>query len=254
MTRVPLQELPLEQFLLTNNDDPNNDLNHSPTSSHTSKRPLSPSSYSFLSPAKRRVMDTNIFFTPPRAQSASSSAKSGRSSTPLIRDILRGPESPARRLDFGTPKPKFQVGKINVRSLSTLTSTKSNLAPSPELKKSFALTTSIHGSPINSSTPSDVDDCFSPRKAVKKPRPLPDVNHHPGFDVYVDTSDTSVAECPLVPAPVSVSEDSKQRQEIDKENRPPSPDHAKESSVSKSSCDRDLGKSKSSGKRRSDRV
>ncbi|KAG6868170.1 hypothetical protein C0993_006838 [Termitomyces sp. T159_Od127] len=76
----PLKDLPLDQFLPIN---PN----------HSRKRPPSPVPVLF-SPAKRRILDEEGIYSP-RSHLARRNAFS---------DVLAGPSSPAKRLDFGSPR------------------------------------------------------------------------------------------------------------------------------------------------------
>ncbi|KAF9452997.1 hypothetical protein P691DRAFT_620735, partial [Macrolepiota fuliginosa MF-IS2] len=102
----PLQDLPLDQFL------------HPPSTSKlasSTKRPISPGTPALYSPAKRRILnDEGLFSTKIPLSAATSTASSNKQhikppqhyhpTAARFASALAGPESPARKLDFGSPK------------------------------------------------------------------------------------------------------------------------------------------------------
>ncbi|GLB34004.1 hypothetical protein LshimejAT787_0108880 [Lyophyllum shimeji] len=189
--RGPLLELPLELFLPANPNLPNR------TTSH--KRPLSPGGPSLFSPAKRRILNEEGIFSPAKSVKSPLPARG----TPAARfsQVLTGPCSPAKRLDFGSPK-HLSASPAAPRQLPadatpqrTLASS-SRLAPSPELKP---------GAPSSSNQSSEdreIDDYFSQPSSSflipppssyssvvtreSPPPPDPQSIHYPGFPVYFD--------------------------------------------------------------------
>jgi hypothetical protein len=134
--RHPLQELPLHQFLPAMQD-----------SKHlrNNKRPLSPGGTAIISPAKRRNLAGQDMFSPERTFKSPPSSLRNTASASRFTDVLVGPQSPARILDFGLPKhlpgdpEKRPFSEFPVDDDVDLTPTRrqpssSRLAPSPELK------------------------------------------------------------------------------------------------------------------------
>ncbi|KAF8076602.1 hypothetical protein FPV67DRAFT_1472030 [Lyophyllum atratum] len=178
----PLQELPLEQFLPSN---PN-----LPTTSR--KRPLSPGGPNLFSPAKRRILNEEAIFETPLSR---------RGTPARFTEVLTGPGSPAKKLDFGSPKRLLESSAASRRLAFGTTpphsrASSSRLAPSPELRP-----------PVSSfsTQPSDdqeMDDYFSQPSSSSSmlppssyssdipdeiPRPSdPQSIHYPGFCVYFD--------------------------------------------------------------------
>ncbi|KXN89561.1 hypothetical protein AN958_05428 [Leucoagaricus sp. SymC.cos] len=220
-TRGPLQELPLEQFL------------QPPTMSSTSsklgtgtKRPVSPGTPALNSPAKRRILNEEGLFTAksPLSATVTASAAPSSSKQPIrasphfhhqhqqsstrFADALVGPDSPACKLDFGTPKNAVGA-KTPLRQ-----SAEEKLTSSPEIKlgsrshlsreadedyfsissqsqpPQFQLQSQRHTTlSSSSSTPSsqshrNLDFLSAPRELP--PLIDPQSEHYPGFNVYQD--------------------------------------------------------------------
>ncbi|KAG6833949.1 hypothetical protein H0H87_007960 [Tephrocybe sp. NHM501043] len=159
----PLQELPLDHFL--------------PPS-------LAPASLKrtgdvLFSPAKRRILNEEGIYTP----------KSPLRTTPArFLDILAGPSSPAKILDFGSPK---QASSSKLRATSV----------DPEIDDCFSQPSS--SAPIPPSS--------FPRESPHPPDPQS--IHYPGFTVYFDV-DSDLDEAPSIAV---LSGD----KEVIKENLPP---------------------------------
>jgi hypothetical protein len=99
MFRQPLTDLPLDRFLPSK---PNSTISPLKPSS---KRTLSPTTPSLYSPTKRRILTQEGVFSPEKSLKAPIATRARASiSTSRMGDVLRGPSSPARKLDFGTPK------------------------------------------------------------------------------------------------------------------------------------------------------
>lgn len=135
----PLQDLPLEHFL-----PPNPNLPKSPFKlARGSKRPLSPGAPSTFSPAKRRILVVEGIYSP---ESLKSPLSSSIQSPARFADLVKGPDSPARRLDFGLPKNHSQS--------SAESSTAVNTPASSLFEASLGLTTPTRKSTANSLAPS----------------------------------------------------------------------------------------------------
>jgi hypothetical protein len=172
MPRIgPLRELPLDQFLPQNpNLRPN-------------KRPLSPILYS---PAKRRILNEEGIFSPEKTRKSPISV---RGTPSRFTGTLSGPSSPARKLDFGTPKhPVKDSGAPNMSTPARPASSSNRLAPSPELKSNSQSSRSadetdgdpsMHNRSHSSAAPTSV-----PRRIP--PPPDPQSIHYPGFRVHFD--------------------------------------------------------------------
>ena len=115
-------------------------------------------------------------------------------------DVLAGPASPARILDFGLPKKDHGGEPMKRSSLHTPTQTqipsRKILAPSPELnERTFRRVSSAHQSSIGIPTDTEKSSTSSTRPAVapidilRELPPLPDPQsiHYPGFVVFQDT-------------------------------------------------------------------
>ncbi|KAG6916709.1 hypothetical protein DXG01_005658 [Tephrocybe rancida] len=164
----PLQDLPIEHFIPLNPNLPS-----------SRKRPLSPGEPILYSPAKRRILNEEGFHTPKSPLSARFS------------DILAGPSSPAKKLDFGAPK---QASSSRLRATTPL-------SEDQEMDDYFS-------QPSSSSLPSS--------SAPRETPPLPDPQsiHYPGFCVYIDTH-TPIDSVPtLIPTPTT-------DKDVVKENVPP---------------------------------
>lgn len=178
----PLQELPLDLFL-----PPNPNL---PTKSRPNKRPLSPGGPNLFSPAKRRILNDEGIFSP---EKTFKSPISGRYAPARFAEVLGGPASPARKLDFGVAKHRVEspVPSRISANIATTTPTRaipssSRLAPSPELR------------PPRRQDDDEMEDYFSSAGHSSSsqlafvareipPPPDPQSNHYPGFHVHYDT-------------------------------------------------------------------
>jgi len=195
----PLQEVPLDQFLL-----PNPNLSASAVKSN--KRPLSSSSPTLFSPTKRRILNVEGIFSPDKSWKGPLPYSKGSLGSPArFHDVLAGPASPARVLHFGLPKnatcdpqkrPSLSATAVDASS-SRISSSTQDLAPSPELKPRAAQARGSHptnllehgsnpfdgGSPVLSSRLRGVPS-FIPREPL--PQPDPCSIHYPGFTVFQD--------------------------------------------------------------------
>ncbi|KAF9534750.1 hypothetical protein CPB83DRAFT_888721 [Crepidotus variabilis] len=198
MGRKPLQELPLDKFLLAVHDSSGT------KQSRTNKRPLSPGDISVVSPAKRRNLAAQgVFPSEIPFKSPPSSLRKSFASPARFTDVLAGPESPARVLNFGTPKhltgdpQKRLATQLHEQATPTQQQpSSSRLAASPELKPRLARSTrqdyhipspdDVFSDSISPSTQLDAHpSClFIPRPLP--PRPDPHSIHYPGFEVYQD--------------------------------------------------------------------
>jgi hypothetical protein len=191
----PLRELPLEQFLPKLNLQANGD----PFKMTPNKRPLSPGTPITYSPTKRRILDEELFFSPEKTP------RTGRSLLGRFGD-LRGPGSPAKKLDFGPPKNAVKgieavvSATHNVTAITKSTRAQSSvprkLAPSPELKSR-----SRPSHKPASSLKTDEEEAYNtlsfhrphpnsiPIMIPREMPPSPDRQsiHYPGFDIYRDT-------------------------------------------------------------------
>ena len=243
----PLQDLPLEFFLPPNPNVPNSPFKLG----KGGKRPISPGAPSTFSPAKRRILNAEGIFSPETLKSP----VSVRARSPAhFGDLVRGPDSPARKLDFGLPKNYSQstAGSSTVVNSAAssqfdtvlMTPTRPSsastniLAPSPELlPKSTSTPISSSSSFLMLNDTPEMDDYFSPRPCHPATRlsstptmsrrelpPPPDRQsvHYPGFDVLLDTHIASLcARSSSLDSADSVGADLKQEKEGCKENLPP---------------------------------
>lgn len=238
----PLQDLPLEHFLLPNLNLPKSSLK--PVRGN--KRPLSPGAPSTYSPAKRRILAVEGILSPESLKSPLSAAAR---SPARFADLARGPDSPARKLDFGLPKNHAQCSpgsSTAVNSTSSfdssldLTPTRhksstNSLAPSPELPpKSIPIASSSFVSPNDVS---EMDAYFSSPKhrymtrsnttlPLMIPRELPPPPdrqsvHYPGFDVLPDTHIPLLRARSISVEPTDPATESKRDKECCKENTAP---------------------------------
>ncbi|KAJ3923554.1 hypothetical protein F5877DRAFT_63201 [Lentinula edodes] len=232
----PLCEWSLDRFLPSSSNSTQGKLSGN---SRPNKRPLSPGGPSLFSPTKKRILTQEGIFYPEKTMK---SPFRGRS-TPggSFSDLLRAPDSPAKKLEFGSAKPAHQPLSISdsceVTSFSSLprpstpvkaTLNSRSLASSPDLvPKTNVKSTPRHGF--------DDDDFFStperlhPSLACPPPlapftllsRELPPPSdpqsiHYPGFVVHQDAHITV-----LNPTAVeSLMKDCKERDEW-KENLAP---------------------------------
>ncbi|KAF8351603.1 hypothetical protein F5887DRAFT_215237 [Amanita rubescens] len=183
----PLHELPLEDFLPS---DPNS----LQVPSRPVKRPLSPGVPKLLSPAKRRIVNEQGLLISEKAES-SLPRTSKQSSPSRFADVLNGPGSPAKVLDFGLPKPNrstYQEIAMDITPRRPMTRSMSRLVSNPELNPRQSSSRHIEEITMN-------DDTFdahpfitrNTRSPVFIPRDLPlpqdpHSTHYPGFEVYQD--------------------------------------------------------------------
>ncbi|KAF7775901.1 hypothetical protein Agabi119p4_4294 [Agaricus bisporus var. burnettii] len=203
--RGPLQELPIDQFLLT------------PSSSKlasSTKRPVSPGTPVLYTPAKRRILNEEGFFavkTPLSASALASSSKQPLSATQhqqpqsftRFADALMGPDSPARKLDFGTPKNartpgREAAGEILAPSSPVQTRSRSRVANCQAEEDCFS--TSSQSYSQHPQSPPETQMSFSSSSSfpsqrhldfMSVPRELPPLvdpqsEHYPGFVVHQD--------------------------------------------------------------------
>jgi hypothetical protein len=203
--RHPLQDLPIDHFLAT------------PSSSKlaaSTKRPVSPGTPVLYTPAKRRILSEEGFFAAKTPLSASALASSSKQPVPATQhqhhqsfsrfaDALMGPDSPARRLDFGSPKNARTPGRETAAensapSSQVQTRSRSLLANCPVEEDSFAtssppctqslrsqsLPASQKSSSSNSTSRSQRQLDFMPVPREPPPPNDPQSEHYPGFVVY----------------------------------------------------------------------
>ncbi|KAH6915050.1 hypothetical protein BKA70DRAFT_1257845 [Coprinopsis sp. MPI-PUGE-AT-0042] len=107
MARLPLCDIPLERFLPSSSNicDTSNPFG----SSAPLKRPLSPTGRQDTPNAKRRMVakEKDRSMASPRSSKATARSRYGQPSMDFGA-ILRGPDSPARRLDFSSPTKSTQ--------------------------------------------------------------------------------------------------------------------------------------------------
>ena len=208
----PLQELPLEHFLPTNPAATPRARAHTYKSPPPSARKRPAASPLLLSPAKRRILaDEGVFPAPATGATPRAPASpSGRFAPAHFDALLRGPRSPARRLDFGAPDQAGASAPADADATPRRRSerVKSRLASSPELPtRTAAAKPSSRASSASATSPSTSGSRHStpaagpsqpPASAAASyipttiPRELPPAldpqsAHHPGFDVHIDT-------------------------------------------------------------------
>jgi hypothetical protein len=192
----PLQELPLDLFL-----PPNPNL---PAKSRPNKRPLSPGGPNLFSPAKRRILNDEGIFSPEKTLK---SPISGRHTPARFAEVLSGPASPARKLDFGvarhrveSPIPSSISASIASATPTRVAPSSSRLAPSPELRSTpqHQDDQEMEDYFSHSSHPSSSCSAIAPASISRDMPPPPDPQspHYPGFRVHYDTciSVTSIDE------------------------------------------------------------
>lgn len=204
----PLQELPLALF---------RDESTSAQSPRPNKRPLSPSCHS-PHDAKRRTL---------RHPSGSA-----RSTDPKLVDqtnfatVLRGPDSPARVLDFGANKDPDAERTPRSKGLQNI-----QLSPSPKLQGTARIASkpssgSASKGPFDFSAPSPAPVRHLPKHPLvfeRVPRELPPLVdpkslHYPGFDVH---RDPYIVEARLdTSRTLDISMEDEEEKENDREIRP----------------------------------
>ena len=207
----PLQELPLERFLPTHPNPPSKSVR-----SH--KRPLSPGSPNPYSPTKRRILNSEGIFASEKSKTLMSL---GKTSPARFSDVLDGPASPARILDFGLPKThggepakRPSSTQTQIPSMSSRKTPIGISSPHRRVSPTGGDSTNAEVSSTSSSRPVTVPIVI-PRELP--PPPDPQSIHYPGFVVFQDTHIT------IYPAdfnPERVS-DTETHADLLKENLPP---------------------------------
>ena len=240
----PLNEIPLEGIVetITPISTPRN------TDIISCKRPLSPGEHRLCAPAKRRILAVEGILSP-KSSKPPLSFVNGATSASRIHELLNGPDSPARRLDFGVAKSgcvdSENIHVVSTKSRTLATSGSRDLTPlrrairTPLTSSSTSSLGLASGASSFVTTPSSnrahsemgTDDYFSPKKGLVTSLPrevmgshsIPDssdfVTHYPGFDVFIDTND-----CPTEGAEEKVESfmgRSKATRDSNKENIPP---------------------------------
>jgi hypothetical protein len=207
----PLQELPLDRFLPTHPNTPSKSVR-----SH--KRPLSPGSPNSYSPTKRRILNSEGIFA--SEKSCKTLMSSGKASPARFSDVLVGPASPARILDFGLPK--IHGGEPVKRFFPTQTQIPSLPPRMTPIPSPFRRVSPTYHNLSGDSSNTEVSNTFSIRPVPivipreLPPPPDPQSIHYPGFVVFQDTHIT------IYPAdfPERVS-DAETHTDLFKENFPP---------------------------------
>ncbi|KAJ3518054.1 hypothetical protein NLJ89_g81 [Agrocybe chaxingu] len=194
--RNPLQELPLEQFLPSY-------LSAKPI--RGSKRPHSPGDLNLFSPAKRRIFESEGLLSPSKSRTTTLFSPSAKLLSPSrFSDVLTGPASPARVLDFGLPKnargdpvKPSATNRLGLDATPPRRSSIKPLAPSPELKPRNGRITQNHDAFDTLYDDHELSEPASPPSSYSKsnfifvprtlpPRPDPTSIHYPGFVVFQD--------------------------------------------------------------------
>ncbi|KAJ3575806.1 hypothetical protein NP233_g840 [Leucocoprinus birnbaumii] len=264
--RAPLQDMPLEQFLLPPTTSSSSKLGTS------TKRPVSPGTPVLYSPAKRRILNEEGLSAAKSPLSAIASTASATLShntpqhhhpnhqhnTARFADALMGPDSPARKLDFGTPKnaagnktplrqseeklmptPETKGARSRFRSremdVDCFTMSSISQSPSQSLHPQVRSHSQSILSPSSLQSSHYLDFLPTPREV---PPPVdPQSEHYPGFMVYQDphvliptlrlTSPypSSISSATLAPLDTNIDDDSDgesiDSRELVKENLPP---------------------------------
>ena len=210
----PLQELPLERFLPSHPNTPSKSVR-----SH--KRPLSPGSPNSYSPTKRRILNSEGIFA--SEKSCKTLMSSGKASPARFGDVLVGPASPARILDFGLPKT--HGGEPVKRPFPTQTQIPSLPLRKTPIPSPFQLVSPTYHSLSGDSINTEVSNISSIRPVTAPiviPRELPlppdpQSIHYPGFVVFQDTHIT------IYPADFKLERvsDTETHTDLYKENLPP---------------------------------
>ncbi|KAI0317938.1 hypothetical protein OF83DRAFT_86841 [Amylostereum chailletii] len=203
MSRRPLVDLPLDQFLPS-------DINATQSSATFSgrrtshKRPLSPGpTHTFVSPVKRRILEQDTLFSPKTRSPLSGLSSDARSSTrpfPIQVHPSRGLDGLAKKLDFGSPKENAAVFPgVQTSGGATVTTRHSTPTPTRRTRSSSRLPSP----PAHLSTPSKRAPKSSTKATaslareaslspvmIQRELPLtfdPTSAHYPGFDVHWDS-------------------------------------------------------------------
>ncbi|KAJ3556104.1 hypothetical protein NM688_g2209 [Phlebia brevispora] len=229
----PLRDIPLdhERLKLYSSDGHIASLLKSP-----GKRPPSPSSYAVCSPSKRRLVEQESHSNTPNGSRHASTPHQAH-----VRAILHGPNSPARKLEFGGATSSAQNGDhcmdaeppYHTRSVTRQISP--NVAPSPLLPSfatsSFRPATKLSSTlaPVLEDSPIDVEmkdrtaDPQTPTPLISREALPPNRTsvHYPGFDIYEDVRGFSPVLSPVMvppPLPSDPNDDGHNDTEVDKEN------------------------------------
>ncbi|KAF7798344.1 hypothetical protein EIP86_009565 [Pleurotus ostreatoroseus] len=226
----PLRDIPLDhERLKLHSDGHISSLFKSP-----GKRPPSPSSYAICSPAKRRLIEQQT-----RSNAASGSRHSSSPHQAQVQAILHGPNSPARKLDFGVVTSSVHSGGESAhRTRSVVRRLADPPVPSPLLPsfESSGIPAIAGSSPLAAGLgtfPLDVemdDHDFNPQT----PPPITSrareahSKHYPHFEVYKDPQYLSASHllpsAAVLPSALSGTTDDEDEAEADKENiRPARP-------------------------------
>ncbi|KAK0461937.1 uncharacterized protein EV420DRAFT_137340 [Desarmillaria tabescens] len=204
----PLREWPLERFLPAGSNLP-------PTanpfkSNRPHKRAHSPTPTPF-SPTKRRILFGEGIFSPEKT--VKSSLRRHLASPARFTEILQGPGSPAKKLDFGSMSGPSSCGPLFPSPESeeeAPSSSRHGLAPSPRLSSSSAQKERPASAETSHPTPSSIVT-----RSTSSTTPPPDhAIHYPGFDVYPDMDIEMLPSVTPLPPP-DLPKDSH------KENLPP---------------------------------
>ncbi len=210
----PLREWPLERFVPAGSNLP------PPTSPFKSNRPHkrahSPTPTPF-SPTKRRILFGEGIFSPEKT--VKSPLRRRLASPARFTEILQGPGSPAKKLDFGSVGRPSTCGPLFPSSESeedAPSSSRHALAPSPRLSSSSTQKDKAAGAETPRPTPSSIATRSTSSLPPREPIPTPPDHsiHYPGFDVYPD-GDIEMLPPIILPPPPDLSKDSH------KENLPP---------------------------------
>jgi hypothetical protein len=213
----PLQELPLERFLPTHHNTPSKSVR-----SH--KRPLSPGSPNSYSPTKRRILNSEGIFA--SEKSCKTLMSPGKASPARFSDVLVGPASPARILDFGLPKTHGREPvKRPFPTQTQISSLPPMKTPIPSPYRRVSPTYHISSGDSTNTQVSEVSSTSAiqlvtvpisiPRELP--PPPDPQSIHYPGFVVFQDTHIT------IYPADFNLERvsDAETHADLFKENFPP---------------------------------
>lgn len=194
--RPPLLDLPLEQFLLP--DD------NVPSPHRVSKRPLSPGG-TRRSPAKRRIVAIEGVCSPQKSsENHDPSSPRRRRSSRRLSAALKGADSPSKKLDFGRLSVSRAAGEDMRREngVGHYQVTTAALAPPPELRLNngnsltslaapHAHVNAFEGEVLHTYVVGRVAGQSSSEPSATDSTPheiTPDHQspHYPGFDVYRD--------------------------------------------------------------------
>ncbi|KAH9844082.1 uncharacterized protein C8Q71DRAFT_731263 [Rhodofomes roseus] len=241
--RPPLHDLPLEQFLLP--DD------NTPSPHRVIKRPLSPGGSSRRSPAKRRILAVDGACSPQKSsENHDPSSPRTRRSSRRLSAALKGADSPSKKLDFSRLSVSMAADEDMEQEAMVDGPPQpiaSVLAPSPELRLNngnslgSSATPHVHvttfdahisrthvvGPVVGQPSIEPLATDPTPHETAAPDRQSP---HYPGFDVYRDTCITeNSTECSSQDMDVDIcgSADDSQldlvamRREAEKENIQP---------------------------------